>query len=416
MENFLVVWLNVNIDDIREEKKDLAMKLRPFIRTIKELTDLDECVDFITEICDAKVFMIISGYFSDDFISLLDRISQLHSIYILRNDVESSFKEYKSVKGIFSNIQSICELIQRDARRLMVDLTPISVQSADSPLNLNQLDQSFMYTTLMKEIILDIEYDAEKAKHQFIQFCLIYMDSNDVEPEKLHQFERSYDPNLAIWWYTKEGVLYRALNRALRLQDVEFLSQIGFFVRDLHRQIQQRHYENHDRSKKILYRGQGLSNLDFEKLQKSKGGLFSFNSLLSTSLDRDVSFLYADSIQQNSDQTAILFLMEIDPSMSSTPFARIDGISQFEDEAEILFSMHTVFRIGEMKQIDTRLWEVNLTLTADNDSQLKSLTDYLRKEIGTENGWARMSLLMMKMGKYDKSREMSNILVETGCD
>ena len=61
-ENFLVVWLNQNHDDIREEKRDLTMKLRPFIQTVKGFTDIDECIDFVTD--------IISGGFSYECIYL----------------------------------------------------------------------------------------------------------------------------------------------------------------------------------------------------------------------------------------------------------------------------------------------------------------------------------------------------------
>ena len=46
----------------------------------------------------------------------------------LRNDVskvEPLLKEYKSIKGIVSNIQSLYEIVQQDVRRLMTDLTPI---------------------------------------------------------------------------------------------------------------------------------------------------------------------------------------------------------------------------------------------------------------------------------------------------
>ncbi len=45
--------------------------------------------------------------------------------------------------------------------------------------------------------------------------------------------------------------------------------------------------------------------------------------------------------------------------------------------------MHSLFRIGQIKQIDiknNRLWQVDLTLTSDNDPQLYALTQYIRKE------------------------------------
>ncbi|CAF3469752.1 unnamed protein product, partial [Rotaria sp. Silwood2] len=58
-------------------------------------------------------------------------------------------------------------------------------------------------------------------------------------------------------------------------------------------------------------------------------------------------------------------------TVSSTPFALIDEYSAIPQEQEILFSMHTVFRVGEIKQSasNSRLWEVQLTLTDDNDPQ-----------------------------------------------
>ena len=39
------------------------------------------------------------------------------------------------------------------------------------------------------------------------------------------------------------------------------------------------------------------------------------------------------------------------------------------------------------KKIEDRLWQVNLTLTNDNDEQLASLTERMREEIGGETGW-----------------------------
>ena len=48
----------------------------------------------------------------------------------------------------------------------------------------------------------------------------------------------------------------------------------------------------------------------------------------------------------------VLFQITIDSSISSTPFANVRGVSYFQDEEEILFSMHSIFRIGQIKQIN----------------------------------------------------------------
>ncbi|CAF1443373.1 unnamed protein product, partial [Rotaria sordida] len=41
----------------------------------------------------------------------------------------------------------------------MIDLTPFSIVSPTSSPNFDTLDQSFMYTQLLKEIILEMKYD-----------------------------------------------------------------------------------------------------------------------------------------------------------------------------------------------------------------------------------------------------------------
>ena len=131
---------------------------------------------------------------------------------------------------------------------------------------------------------------------------------------------------------------------------------MGFFISDLHRHIEQLHQEQFGghRSKKsfIVYRGQGLSKADFEQLSKTKGGLLSFNNFLSTSKKQEVSMGFVQDALTNVEVVGVLFVMAIDPTQSNTPFASITGVSYFEEEEdEVLFSMHTVFRIGETTPI-----------------------------------------------------------------
>ncbi|UJR18739.1 hypothetical protein I4U23_005645 [Adineta vaga] len=110
----------------------------------------------------------------------------------------------------------------------------------------------------------------------------------------------------------------------------------------------------------------------------------------------------------------ILFVMTIDPKKSTTPFASIRDISAISDEDEVLFSMHSVFRIHDIKQMDgnNKLFEVNLTLTSDKDTELTALTERIREEsVPDEEGWARLGLVLRKMGQNDKAEEIFKILL-----
>ncbi|CAF0904759.1 unnamed protein product [Rotaria sordida] len=118
---------------------------------------------------------------------------------------------------------------------------------------------------------------------------------------------------------------------------------------------------------------------DCGQLVKTKGGLLSFNNFLSISMKRQVSLNFARKSMALSDLIGVLFVMNADPSIASTPFADIRGISYFKGEEEILFSMHFIFRRGLIKQIDgnNRLLQVDLTLTSDNDPNLHSFAEQI---------------------------------------
>jgi tetratricopeptide (TPR) repeat protein len=198
---------------------------------------------------------------------------------------------------------------------------------------------------------------------------------------------------------------------------------MGFFIGDLHRQIEKLHSEqfggHHTGQKFPVYRGQGLSKKDFDEMTKTKGGLISFNSFLSTSKKRHAPLGFAGEAAKNPDLVGIFFIMTIDPAQATTPFALISDVSCFQEEDEMLFAMHTIFRINDIKSLDgnKRLFEVNLTLTGDNDQDLRVLTDRIREEsFPHSEGWYRLGLMLFKMGQSDKAQEVYEVLLEQTTD
>ncbi|CAF1670319.1 unnamed protein product [Adineta ricciae] len=201
--------------------------------------------------------------------------------------------------------------------------------------------------------------------------------------------------------------------------DGDVLVRMGFFVTDLHRNIEQLHKEqfvNTTSSSLVftVYRGQGLSHTDFGELRSTIGGLMSFNSFFSTSMQRDVSFSYAKSNADNPKLVGILFTIQVDPSQSTTPFALLGNRGRFLQENEVLFSMHTVFRIHHIKVIgtDRSLYEVDISLTLDSDEELCTLTDYIRRESHLDGkGWTRLGHLLIQLGQHDKAKAIYDTLL-----
>ena len=410
LDNFIVIWLDSNINEYDTDTQYSINQLQNVVNSFERFVDPEQCIDYLTDIKNVKVFMIVSGSLEQQFVTLIQDIPQLYAIYVLC--VHSTahgrwIKDYHKLKGIFSEMKPLCDRLSRDIRETDTNWTSISVVSEASLIDRNQLDQSFMYLQLLKEIILKMQYN-EKAKEEFVEFCLEQYIDNESTIAVIGEFEQDYERPSPIWWYTRDCFIYSMLNKALRTQDIDIIIKMGFFLRDLHRHIEHLHSNIDKRTRLIVYRGQGMFNVEFEKIIKSEGGLLSFNNFLSTTTDREVAYVRADSSRDNPELTGNFFQMEIDPAISSTPFASLDDVSYFSDsEKEILFSMHTVFRIIEMKKLDDRrLWQVKLTLTSDNDEQLKCLTDYIRKEFEEQPEWAKLGHLTLRMGEFDKAEEI----------
>ncbi|CAF4007425.1 unnamed protein product [Rotaria sp. Silwood1] len=391
-------------------------QLRSIINTICTFNDANQSIDFLTDVQDEKVFMIISGSFSQHIVPLVYEVAQLHSIYIFCEHHQPDQTQWTNgmykVKGTFTQIDCILKLLKQAAREYDENYTSISFVSASdlSCGSLNQLDKSFMYTQLLKEIILDIEYDIEYIE-EFTTYCRNKYANNQAARNFLDKFENEYFKHLPVWWYTYPCFIFSMLNRALRTLEADTMIKMGFFIRDLHNHITELYSEqltHHQVRPFTVYRGQGMSKLDFEKMLKTRGGLISFNNFLSTTKDQNVAYAIADSNRGNPDLVGILFEMKIDPSISSTPFAILDETSYYHNsEKEILFSMHTIFRIVDIKQIHgiDRLLEVELTLTKDNDPQLSILTELMREETRATTPWDRISQMWLKLGEWDRAEQ-----------
>ncbi|CAF5031123.1 unnamed protein product, partial [Rotaria sp. Silwood1] len=97
--------------------------------------------------------------------------------------------------------------------------------------------------------------------------------------------------------------------------------------------------------------------------------------------------------------------MNIDTAIctkSSTPFAEVSKVGFYKDqEEEILFTTHTIFRIDRIERIEDkntdRLWQVSLTIVGNQDDELNKLTAHLQEESTWATGWARFGHILIKL-------------------
>lgn len=80
--------------------------------------------------------------------------------------------------------------------------------------------------------------------------------------------------------------------------------------------------------------------------------------------------------------------------------------------------MHTIFRIGRITKNDDNhpLYQVDLKVTADNDQQVRRLTNRIREEISGETGRERLGQLLLKLNEFNKAEELYKLLLKQTSD
>jgi tetratricopeptide (TPR) repeat protein len=349
-------------------------------------------------------------------LTLAQDLPSISALYILRlsnNDIQEKWlQSIRKVKGIYTDINELIKQVKFDIRRIEheligLDILEISNISLPFSRNFNKQDHAFMYSQLLKDIFLKFK---DNSTSELAEYCRTVYADNPFQLNMIDKFERDYDANKSISWYTKESFLYKLINKALRTRDVETLYTMRTFIRHLHEQLS-RFCPISDQisftSILTLYRGQKMLIDEFEKLKNNEDGLLSVSNFLSTSSSREIAIIYAGESDGETIATVFELTLDLNHNTNSS-FACIEQFSYFgESEHEWLFSMGTVFRIGKIELLNG-IWHVHLTLTNDQDEMLEKLTIHMSKIIQMQrpNPLVPLCRLFARMGEYKKAVEL----------
>jgi hypothetical protein len=65
--------------------------------------------------------------------------------------------------------------------------------------NLDELDQFFMYTQILKEILLTIDFEQEHIK-EFLTYYCKQLAGNSIKLKNVDKLEKEYNHHQPIWW------------------------------------------------------------------------------------------------------------------------------------------------------------------------------------------------------------------------
>ncbi|CAF2163954.1 unnamed protein product [Rotaria magnacalcarata] len=399
-DDFIIVWLDDNQDKTIDHW-DTKQCLQYLIQYLRIFNNPDECIDFITS-QRMNIFFLTSETMGKITIPHVHELSTIVSIYILSQSTEELIQNFSKITGMFIDKNRLVSRLVVDIARYTHTTISISLLEKDaikSIRDLNKEHASFMWSQLLIEILLKMD-QMDIAKNEMIHECSSQYEVDLVEQVKIEDFRSNYNTTKAIWWYTRDCFLYRLLNKALRTEDIDIIFKFRFFIKELFYQLKDasdiytQELIECDIDTLSLFRGQNITFNEFQELKKCANGLISFNTFLSTTIDRAVAVVYAGDGSGTPEIESVLFEIVIHMNIKKTkPFANIKNLKSIE------------------KLIDLNIWHVKMTLCDDHDEQLNAVLDYLKNKLHETTDVFTLGRFLIQIGDFKRAEAYYNRLL-----
>ncbi|CAF3388694.1 unnamed protein product [Rotaria socialis] len=411
LETYSIVWLDASVNN--EENMSAQKQLRSVVNNLRTFINPEEFMNHTRLLQQGDLtILIVSGEMGRVIIPEMQKLEQVYSIYMYCFSKETNLewsRPYSKVKAVCNKLVELIDAIQVDQKHQSQNEQSLSMDILDR--SSTELNGEFLHSQLLIDVLIGMKPN-KQDQNELIELLMKEYQGNESELKIVKEFQNEYASNRAIWWYTRDSFVYRLVNKALRVRNVEMI----FLMRNIIRNVYEQLRANQFKKRAVVYRGQMMSDVEMKTLRKSIGNIISFNSFLSTSLNRRVAerFLRQSIVPCSSDDRAVvIFEIEADPRVicdvngdNRRPFAQIDEFSYYGDETEILFMVGSIFRLESIRQDDPfgdmKIWTIRMRLCGDDENDLKKLYDHMKSKITrAEMNLMSLGLTMWKMGKFD---------------
>ncbi|CAF4118880.1 unnamed protein product [Adineta steineri] len=415
LETYYLIWLDSSVNKSQENIQAQQI-LRTSINHLLTFENDELCLQYIDNLSyDDRVILIVSGQLGQTLVPQVSPLRQIISIYVYCRNKEINEQwasYYPKVKGVMITLNDLIHRIQSDqAQRKKYQRIDEYLTINIFKSNIHKEGQStlgsngqFIHFHLLIDCLIRMKITTND-KEEFVNFCKQYYKDNSSELNLIEEFTKNYSSNQAIWWYTRDCFLYRLLNKALRVQNIELLFLLRFIIDDIGRQLE----TNKCLVPIRVYRAQQMSKDEIQILKNSIGEFISINSFFSTSLNyaQARSFLYSSNDNIIDDIEQVFFEINADPRLDKIKaFSKIHSLSYFPEEEEVLFMVGSIFRLDNIECDHEGVWTIRMVLCSEHEHKLETLFQHMKNEFDSgETNILVFGHLLRKMGKLDDAEK-----------
>ena len=418
-DDFTIVWVDENNaqSDILFDRPSI---LTSIISNLQTFDKTSECFQYIESIQpNILVFLIISGQLGESIIDQLKNSEKIFSVYVYctnRERHEKWAKNSDKIRGIYVDRTSLLNQLIADVALYSKELSaPITLFKRDdldkkerSIQSLSKESALFMWFQLLFETLIHSKQTIN-ARTDIINECKKEYTDNNYELKRIEEFDRSYSPNEAIRWYTRDCFLFRLVNKAMRTQNIDFIYKYRAFIIDLHKQLSS--LNSNTQNIVEVYRGQLMTFEEIQQMRTNINGLISINTYFSTSIHSSVASNFSGGGLGRPNFESVIFTIRIQQNITDKPFALIQNFSYMSQEGEVLFTAGTVFRIIDVIEVNDGMWSVEVELSTDIQEQWHDVMLYLRTEMSERPTLVTLGNFLSEMGDLNKSEQYYNLLM-----
>jgi hypothetical protein len=207
-------------------------------------SDPDECTESLISIQHEKCLLILGS----GRCHLVDILSSLPCILYIYLTEAHDFEDASHVRGIYSKPEQLLIKLKKDMKIIEHNDLNFSI-SSNIEANMSgtttkdvQHDRlAFSWARVILYSLLNTPKPTENIYGDMLKECRDIYQGNQSMCEKIDDFEKTYDPKNAIWWYTKDSFLYRQVNAAFRTENILTIWKFRFVIQDIYKQLELLH-------------------------------------------------------------------------------------------------------------------------------------------------------------------------------
>ncbi|UJR07901.1 hypothetical protein I4U23_012184 [Adineta vaga] len=374
-------------------------------------TDIDVLSQSMETTKNQKIFVIISANDAVKYLAAILELLSSNSLFIFPENSTYLFDHVikEKIVGNFKNsidlIQAIKETVEKFNKS--IELVSNDNQYQQGTCDLSKYSGRYLWFQLFHEVIQHLSPDDDcGAKEEMLNVCRQFYQNNDQTLKMIDEFDRTFQINDCICWYTKSTFVFEIINKALRTEDIEQLYQFRYYVAGLSKQLDRQceKMKNEREEKLILYRGSGMHKQELESLMLMVGKLIATNEYWSTSRNVSRAEMF---IRRESNFIPVLYKIECDLNhcKDSIIFADISSLSHFGSaEEEYLFNAGSIFQVEGIEQdVKNDIYSIKIKTTDKGGELAKQYKEDYRADMDYESPRMMIGILLKRIGLYEKS-------------